>query len=146
MRAFVYWNLHRDLFSVRNTRTGRVEAHAQMVVIHDATFAVSQAGRARVLRERRKNVHAGVRGEVAHVEMHPFDGWPRADLPKMDEEISVRGWTRVTYNPYRFTTFVRASDERPLEGAEEVRMVIRGGRARVYARGLKYAEEVAQAA
>lgn len=133
MRVFVYWNLHRDLFSVKNTRTGRVEAHAQMVVIEDAVFAVSEAGRQRVLRERRKNVHAGVRGTAALIDPAPAQ-------PVMS------GWTRVTYNPYRFSTFVRARDERPVVGADEIRMVIRNGRARVYARGLRYADEVAEAA
>lgn len=133
MRVFVYWNLHKHLFSVKNTRTGRVEHHAQMVVIQDATFAVSQSGRERVLRERRKNVHAGVRGTPTWIDPAPVD-------------LQMSGWTRVTYNPYRFDSFVRASDERPVDGADEVRMVIRGGRARVYARGLKFRQEAAQAA
>ena len=26
MRVFVYWNLHKHVYSVKNTRTGRVEA------------------------------------------------------------------------------------------------------------------------
>lgn len=123
MRVYVYWNLHKFLFSVKNTKTGRVQAHAREVSIHDATFAVSEAGRQRVLRERKKNVHAGVRGEM------------RTGLV---EERTLRGWTRVTYNPYRYDSFVRAKDERPVEGADEVRMVIREGRARVYARGIRF--------
>jgi len=130
MRVFVYWNLHKHIYSVKNTRTGRVAAHAEQVVIHDAQFVVSQAGRARVLRERSKNVHAGVRGTVELTE----------------EPLSLQGWTRVTYNPYKYDSFVRACDERPLEGAQEVRMVIRAGRARVYAKGLRFQQVAAQAA
>jgi hypothetical protein len=129
-RAFIYWNLHKHVFSCRNTRSGRVEAHARQVVIHDAEFVVSEAGRARVLRERSKNVHAGVRG--------------RCELPS--EELSLRGWTRVTYNPYKYDSFVRASDEAPVVGADEVRMVIRDGRARVFARGLRFRQEMEVAA
>jgi len=129
-RAFIYWNLHKHVFSCRNTRSGRVEAHAEQVVIHDAEFVVSEAGRARVLRERSKNVHAGVRG--------------RCELPS--EELSLRGWTRVTYNPYKYDSFVRASDEAPVVGADEVRMVIRDGRARVFARGLRFCQEMGVAA
>lgn len=100
------------------------------MVIRDAQFVVSQAGRARVLRERCKNVHAGVRGTWEVV----------------DEPLSMKGWARVTYNPYKYDSFVRARDERPLEGADEVRMVIREGRARVYARGIRFKEIAAQAA
>jgi hypothetical protein len=130
MRAFIYWNLHKNVYSVKNTRTGLVAAHAEQVVVKDAEFVVSEAGRARVLRERSKNVHAGVRGTVEVSE----------------EVLNLRGWSRVTYNPYKYDSFVRASDERPLEGAEEVRMVIRGGKARVYAKGLRFRETAAQAA
>jgi hypothetical protein len=128
MRVYVYWNLHKHLFSVKDTRTGRVTHHAQMVVIQDATFAVSQAGRARVLRERRKNVHAGVRGTPTWIDPAPMD-------------LQMTGWTRITYNPYKYDSFVRASDERPVFGADEVRMVIRNGRARIFARGIRYREE-----
>lgn len=137
MRAYVYWNLHRDLYSVKNTRTGRIHEHAAFIIIKNATFAVSQAGRARVLRERRKNVHAGVRGQL-----YGSCGarWHRLMA------ASLRGWTRVTYNPYKYDSFVRAHDERPVIGADEVRMVIKDGRARVYARGLRYADQVEQAA
>ena len=63
-----------------------------------------------------------------------------------DEPLSLQGWTRVTYNPYKYDSFVRATDERPLEGADEVRMVIRSGRARVYAKGLRFRQVAAQAA
>lgn len=129
-RAFIYWNLHKHCYSVKGCRSGRVFAHAQAVRITDAAFAVSEAGRQRVLRERSKNVHAGVRGTV---EVNPAS----ADL---------RGWTKVTYNPYKYDSFVRASDERPVVGADEVQMVIRNGRARVYAKGLRFAAEKAEAA
>ena len=128
MRVYVYWNLHKHLFSVKDTRTGRVTDHARMVVIQDATFAVSQAGRARVLRERRKNVHAGVRGTPTWIDTAPTD-------------LQMTGWTRITYNPYKYDSFVRASDEWPVTGADEVRLVIRDGRARIYARGVHFREE-----
>jgi hypothetical protein len=133
MRVYVYWNLHKHLFSVKDTRTGRVTDHARMVVIQDATFAVSQAGRARVLRERRKNVHAGVRGTPTWIDTAPAD-------------LQMTGWTRITYNPYKYDSFVRASDERPVTGADEVRLVIRNGRARIFARGIQFADQAKQAA
>ena len=126
MRAYVYWNLHKHVFSVRNTRTGRVFIHARDVKIYNATFAVSPAGRARVLREKRKNVHAGVRGEMS--------------MGPTSEFGSLRGWTRITYNPYKYDSFVRASDERPVAGAGVVRMIIRNGRARIFAKEIRFQE------
>jgi hypothetical protein len=129
-RVFVYWNLHRDLYSVKNVRSGLVQAHATAVVVRDAELVVSEAGRQRVLREKAKNVHAGVRGHVV----------------ELDSPQSVRGWTRLTYNPYKYDSFVRASDEAPVVGADEVRMVIRDGRARVYAKGLRLRSEMKEVA
>lgn len=124
MRVFVYWNLHKHLFSVRNTKTGLVVDHARRVKMTDVTFAVGQKGRERVLAEGRKNVHAGVRGE--QVEVH------RANL---------RGYERMTYNPYKHTTFVRASDQAPVEGADMVLLLIReDGRAQIWAKGLRILE------
>lgn len=117
-KAFIYFNLHKKLFSVRDARSRLVVAHADEATVEDAVFSVSQAGRERVLRERSKNVHAGVRGTAS------LRGGP------------VRGWTRVTYNPYKYRTFVRASDEAPLAGAREVRLRLENGKARMYARGL----------
>jgi hypothetical protein len=83
----VYWNLHRDVFSVRSRRRedyGKVIAHVDEFTLWDVKFVVNESGRQRVLAERRKNVHALVRGYWAQ---------PRP----------VRGndeWTAVRYNPY----------------------------------------------
>ncbi len=65
MKVFVYFNLRRKLFSIKaleGPMKGRVVAHRHDVLINDATFKVSEAGRQRVIRERCKNVHAGVSG------------------------------------------------------------------------------------
>ena len=86
----VYFNLHKRLFSVR--RKGLVVAHARNVKVVDPKFVVQPAGRARVLREKKKNVHAFVRGYVTHT---------------CDDEKCLGGdnWSglvvNVTYNPYR---------------------------------------------
>lgn len=85
----VYWNLHRDLFSVRSRRRsdyGRVIGHVERFHLTDVSFVVNEAGRQRVLRERRKNVHAFVRGLWA-------------------EDAELRP-VRVSYNPYRAPSFL----------------------------------------
>lgn len=61
----VYWNLHRDVFSVRSRRRGdygRIIGHVDEFTLDNVRFVVHEAGHRRVLRERRKNVHAFVRG------------------------------------------------------------------------------------
>ncbi len=66
MRVQVYWNLHKDCWSVvalEGDQKGRVVTHADKVLLRGATFSVQPAGNAKVRREKKKNVHAFVRGE-----------------------------------------------------------------------------------
>jgi hypothetical protein len=95
VRAFVYWNLHRKCWSVKalsGPDKGRVVQHCHNFDITDAEFRVSEAGRQRVLREQRKNVHAGVVGTLAGTEAVIAEG------------------AEVSYNPYRSGYFFRRSD------------------------------------
>lgn len=105
-RADVYRNLHASppAWSVRNRSTGRVVARPAGVLVTGASFVVSAAGRERVLREGRKNVHAFVRGCV--------------DTDASEPDLS--GWAEVTYNPYRFASFVTASGHVTVLRAEAV--------------------------
>jgi len=94
MKVFVYFNLHKRVFSVKALEgkdKGRVIGHRTMLAIYSPTFKVSEAGRQRVIREKRKNVHAGVVGFLTS----SYD-WTK-------EEVS---WTPVLYNPYVFSSFV----------------------------------------
>lgn len=110
MKVFVYYNLHRKLWSVKALEgpdKGRVVAHTHYIVLRNAKGKVSQAGRLRVLKERRKNVHAGIVGEWS---------W--------DYPMSLTCETRqITYNPYKYETFVYKDDETPFEGADTVALI-----------------------
>lgn len=106
MRVYVYFNLHKLLWSVRaleGPNKGRVIEHAREIFLTDCQFKVSEAGRQRVLRERRKNVHAGVVGRT---------GTPVPASALLGE--------RVTYNPYKHPTFVRADTLEPVQRAAAV--------------------------
>ena len=61
-RVQVYYNLHKKCLSIRYK--GKVIEHAREVTLTDARFHVQPAGRARVLREKKKNVHAYVSGKL----------------------------------------------------------------------------------
>lgn len=117
MRVFCYYNLHRHCFSLKaleGPSKGRVLHHASRVELSEPVFKVSQAGRARVLRERSKNVHAGVVGRLEKFE--PFLETDSGALPCAPAEY---GWTPVTYNPYRFDSFVTLDDETSVTHARQ---------------------------
>tara|TARA_R100001460_G_scaffold58465_2_gene98276 strand:+ start:184 stop:570 length:387 start_codon:yes stop_codon:yes gene_type:complete len=100
MRVEVYYNLHKKVFSVRHK--GKVIAHRRAVVIENPEFVVRQKGRERVLREGRKNVHAFVRGDYECVQ-------------NMLEEVG-KDYDRkeLTYNPYKYNSFVYRDSEKPI--------------------------------
>ena len=118
-KVFVYYNLHKHKWSVKDVKTGRVIGHHYEVSLYNATFKVSEAGRARVLKEKRKNVHAGVEG---YLTKHAL---PR----KMDGTILWESQSerhKVTYDPYKYDTFVTVSDKEPIHKAYFVRMTAYG--------------------
>ena len=92
MKVDVYFNLHKKVFSVRHK--GRVIEHSSNVMLKRVTYVVQPAGRARVLREGKKNVHAFARGEL--IERIPLFNY-RGNVAK--------------YNPYKAATFVDKDDE-----------------------------------
>lgn len=96
---------------------GRVKYHASAWEVQGATFKVSEAGRQRVLREQRKNVHAGVVGEL--VSWKDLDGDDGAVASSFNwDNLGVK----VTYNPYRGPTFVLDNEDRtPIRNAGNVK-------------------------
>lgn len=110
----VYYNLHKHCLSVKAMEgplRGRVILHAYAVQLQDAVFKVSQAGRERVLRERAKNVHAGVIGKLVAHETANND-------TRLAKEALELGMTRLlTYDPYRFTSFVDRDTFEPVHAA-----------------------------
>lgn len=102
----VYWNFNRKCWSVQGRRRGiryrgdnvgrregrwgswLVVAHCGSLSLRGVTFKVSEAGRLRVVREQRKNVHAYVYGRAATLDVRAAMLLPR-----------------IQYNPYRTDTF-----------------------------------------
>ena len=67
MKVRIYYNFHKKLFSVQEKVNGswKVVEYTKEIFLRNATFKVSEAGRQRVLKEKRKNVHAFVEGEYS---------------------------------------------------------------------------------
>lgn len=128
MRVFIYYNLHRKCLSIKaleGMNKGRVVAHAEAVTLTDALFKVSESGRQRVLREKRKNVHAGVVGELYRAQgLRPVNGrldvLLLASLTDTDKLLIHGNCTGITYNPYKYSSFVVRSTEAPVASATVV--------------------------
>jgi len=90
MRVEVYRNLRKQCWSIRYK--GRVIAHKQRLTLRGCKLVVQPAGRERVRREKRKNVHAFIRGM--------WDG----DGSYVSSKILHP--ERVYYNPYRDAHFM----------------------------------------
>lgn len=103
-QVYVYFNLHKKCFSVKDVKSGLVCAHTTAVRLSGVTFKVSQAGRTRVLKERKKNVHAGVQGVV----------------DSLEPVILEKGFREVTYNPYKWDSFIYKDTQQPIYTAKEV--------------------------
>jgi hypothetical protein len=92
MKVEIYWNLHKNVWSIRHK--GKVVQHANRAVVKNAKFVVQEGGRQRVLRECRKNAHAFVRGELVWTDKDPR---PMLFTTSEDEAVS--------YNPYKGPSF-----------------------------------------
>ena len=104
MRVFVYFNLHKKVWSIRalgGPQKGLVIGHSTSLLLANPVPKVSQKGRERVLREKCKNVHAGITGELVHREGEGY-------FPGFE----------VTYNPYKYETFVYKDTENEYCGSQ----------------------------
>jgi len=123
MRVFVYFNLHKKMWSVKaleGPQKGRVIARTFHVALRDVQPRVSQKGRERVLREKRKNVHAGLVGD-----------WIGFKLPEYYRHIPD---TEITYNPYKSGNFYyRYPRHDTYNGSDFADLLVRDGKATVFA-------------
>ena len=83
----IYFNLHKKTWSVR--QGGKVVQHTNFICVRDPQYVVRKTGKEKVRREKRKNVHAFVRGYVEN------------RLPTFPKKSMF-----VTYNSYKNDSFV----------------------------------------
>jgi hypothetical protein len=85
MKVRVYYNLHKKRLSVQEKVNGvwKVMRHVDAIHLKNVSFKVSEAGRQRVLQQKRKNVHAFIIGE------------PTNELDPTQHQYQIVG-----YNPY----------------------------------------------
>lgn len=106
LKVRVYWNLHKKCYSVQHK--GRVIMHCNsFLFLSDVTLKVSAKGNAKVRAQGKKNVHAFVCGTL---------------VPGGVDVVGTE--TAITYNPYRFTTFVNKATEAPVYEAKTARLTV----------------------
>ncbi len=113
-RVMVYYNLHKKTFSIQYK--GLVIAHADYVKLNNVEFRVRQGGMEKVRAEMSKNVHAFVIGDLVD-----FIPYPSTDIPSATSSKSI------TYDPYKYDTFVYRDTEEPVTSAREVEMINQPG-------------------
>ena len=95
----VYWNLHKDVWSVRSCKSGLVIDHKPHMTIRDGYFSVWKSGQKRVREEGKKNVHAFAVGYI-----YDKGGISIKAKPNVD-------WDRVKYNPYTDDYFMHKGED-----------------------------------
>ena len=115
----VYRNLHNNKFSLR--QGGLVRGHAGAVFLTEAVFIVRESGRQKVLRERSKNVHAWVMGNVLETMSEAPEG-----LQSRYQLHEWNGWKEAYYNPYKVDSFIDRKTGRRLAGADVVAITPEG--------------------
>ncbi|MGO4348244.1 hypothetical protein AB4Z45_22380 [Paenibacillus sp. MCAF9] len=90
----IAFHFNKKCFSVRDAKSRRVITYVKDIALHDAQFDVSIKGRLRVLFERKKNVHAFIRGVFYQKEQ------------KNILNFNVKGLRQAYYNPYTTEQFI----------------------------------------
>ena len=103
----VYRNLHKGCWSVK--QNGLVKAHSDKINLYDCSFLVNEKNRLKVIKEKRKNVHAGVLGYI--------EKWIDLDWEKNHSTARP-----VTYNPYKYKNFVDKDTEQMVDYSIAVKL------------------------
>ena len=106
MKVAAYFNLHKHVFSLQSRSKdtyGKVIEHTDHVILKNPKFVVREGGRQKVLKEKKKSVHAFVVGEVVQ-------GLPEGNVSVLEFP--------VTYNPYQGGSFVKRADREAVSEAD----------------------------
>lgn len=87
-RVRVYRNLHKDGYVYSIRQHGLIVGHTSELNLKNCRFIVNQFGRNKVIKEKRKNVHAYIEGLISN---------------KVNNNCVL---SLVSYNPYKNNQFV----------------------------------------
>ena len=114
----IYFNLHKKCYSVQawdmDKKGWRLYKHSNTLHIKDVKMEVSENGRQRVIRDKRKNVHAFLKTSFADCISKKLGNGPNRKLNNV-----------CKYNPYKYSSFVDHETEKPIHQLDEA--VLRSG-------------------
>jgi len=116
IKVAVYFNLHKNLFSVqsRNKKNyGKVLFHCYNIDLSDVKFVVRESGRNKVLKEKKKNVHAFCYGTI-NLECN-------SPVKKL-----------ISYNPYKSSHFYYVNDSNPVYNLDQIKMQVINKKGRIW--------------
>lgn len=89
-KVFAYRNLNRKgvVWSIKDCKSNLVVDRVEEAYFKNAELKVSEAGRQRVLKQQKKNIHAGVKGT------------------RLKTKPKVSMWIKASYDPYKNKSFI----------------------------------------
>jgi len=136
MKVFIYRNLNRKgcVYSIKaleGCHKDLVLGYASHIVVADGTFKVFEAGRQRVLTNRRKNVHAGIVGRILNIATYEArNGWCCEWFREFNVKHFLAKWqdhhltgTAITYNPYKYGHFYERNTLCPVYSADYISLI-----------------------
>jgi hypothetical protein len=110
-KVFVYRNIRKSkdahTYSVKG-EDGRVKQHTQSLSLINPEVKVSKKGMERVRTEGVKNVHAGIKGDIAEINQDKYS------------------WREITYDPKKYETFVFRDTKLPVERPDAILLTPKG--------------------
>lgn len=97
----VYRNLNNGKWSVRSKKTKKVIGHTDALSLLNPVMKVQKGGRARVLKEKRKNVHAFIEG--------------RLRAPLINRDVIKSTFIEISYNPYLKDSFYEVNSMKDVD-------------------------------
>lgn len=98
--VYIYRNLHKRGVEYSIRQKGLVVGHTDAVAVRDAQFIVNNKGQERVRREKRKNVHAFVKGIISQ---DGVMGTTAIREERITNELPLP--CKILYNPYQHNSF-----------------------------------------
>jgi hypothetical protein len=117
MKVRVYFNLHKKMLSVQEKINGswKVVDHVEQIWLGNAKFKVSEVGRQRVIKNKRKNVHAYIEGTANAVpeNLTPFDSINYCAKRSVDSDGAPNFLFFENMNGYNFCSLSTLVKQKP---------------------------------
>lgn len=101
----VYRNLHKNCYSIQEkfNNTWKVIEYSHEIYLENCSFKIYENGRQKVIKEKRKNVHAFICGERLNLNL---------------KQINKNNLVHISYNPYYSDSFFIKKTKEKIKSAK----------------------------